>query len=139
MLIFYMDIYLVNLILHTIQINSQAIQNNTNSFQIGIYFTSLPIDIVKNLICFFNEFSYHIIDESIDSIPRDIFKNCATLKRISILSPIISIEENTFYGFSSLTQITIPSSITSIERCSSLLQITVPSSVTSIGNYTFHN
>ena len=47
-----------------------------------------------------------------------------------------------FSECSSLTQVTIPSSVTSIGKyvfseCSSLKKVTIPSSVTSIGNYVF--
>ena len=53
-----------------------------------------------------------------------------------------SIESNTFTGCSSLTQISIPNSVTSIgsyafQICSSLTQISIPDGVTSIGNNAF--
>ena len=55
-----------------------------------------------------------------------------------------SISGNTFYGCSSLANITIPSSVTSIgvtafRGCSSLTSIVIPSSVTSIGDTAFQN
>ena len=57
----------------------------------------------------------------------------------SLMNKICNYE---FYGCSSLTQITIPSNVTSIgsyafSGCSSLTQITIPSSTTEIGNWAF--
>ena len=48
-----------------------------------------------------------------------------------------------FYGCSSLTSVTIPSSVTSIGssafyNCDSLASVTIPDSVTSIGGYAFY-
>ena len=56
--------------------------------------------------------------------------------------PVTSIGDSVFWGFSDLTNITIPDSVTSIGqytfyRCSSLTSITIPDSVTSIGNNAF--
>ncbi len=55
-----------------------------------------------------------------------------------------SIGNSAFYGCTSLTEITIPDSVTSIgnsafSSCSSLTSITIPDSVTSIGNNAFYN
>ena len=75
--------------------------------------------------------------------------DCLTLAKVSI-SGAYTIKAGTrliadyaFSGFSSLTSITIPNSVTSIgssafSRCSSLTSITIPSSVTSIGSETFY-
>ncbi|MCD8302763.1 MAG: leucine-rich repeat domain-containing protein, partial [Prevotellaceae bacterium] len=72
------------------------------------------------------------------------FYGCSSLKEVTIPESVTSIKSYTFSGCSSLTQVTIPESVTSIENyafssCSSLKEITIPESVTSIGNYAFEN
>ena len=73
---------------------------------------------------------------------KDTFSGCSSLTSITIPSGVTSIE-GAFSGCSSLTSITIPSGVTSIEGafsgCSSLTSITIPDSVTSIGNSAFRN
>ncbi len=61
-----------------------------------------------------------------------------------MLEGVTSIELGTFYGYTSLESVTIPSSVTSIgesafEGCTSLESVTIPSSVTSIGNGAFYD
>ena len=55
--------------------------------------------------------------------------------------PVISIGEHAFFGCHKLTNVTIPSSVTSIGKsafsCSGLTSVTIPSSVTSIGERAF--
>jgi hypothetical protein len=58
--------------------------------------------------------------------------------------PVTIIGDSAFYGCSGLTSVTIPNSVTRIERfafkdCSGLRNITIPSSVTSIGIYSFQH
>ncbi len=67
-----------------------------------------------------------------------MFYGCSSLTSITIPDGVTSIEGWTFEGCSSLTSIAIPGSVTSIGRqafygCSSLTSITIPDSVTSIG------
>ena len=87
--------------------------------------------------------SYNGITYSVTSIGDGAFAGYSGLTSITIPNSVTSISGNfTFYGCSSLTSITIPNSVTSIgnytfEGCSSLTSITIPNSVTSIGNYTF--
>ena len=70
------------------------------------------------------------------------FGNCSSLSEIVIPSSVTSIGDSAFYGCDSQSKIVIPSSVTSIGDwafygCSSLSEIVIPSSVTSIGKDAF--
>ena len=71
------------------------------------------------------------------------FWNCRSLSEIVIPSSVTSIGDSAFYGCDSLSEIVIPSSVTSIGDsafygCRSLSEIVIPSSVTSIGDSAFY-
>jgi hypothetical protein len=75
-------------------------------------------------------------------IKNDEFKDCGTLKTITIPNSVTSIGNNAFRGCETLKTITIPNSVTSIGKaafreCHSLTSITIPNSVTSIGAEAF--
>lgn len=58
--------------------------------------------------------------------------------------PVIAISAKAFNGFTALTKITIPDSVTSIlssafENCRALTSVTIPDSVTSLGKTSFKN
>ena len=66
----------------------------------------------------------------------------ASLEKVTVTGGVI--RSNAFYGCSSLTNIIIPESVTSIGDyafydCSNLTSITIPDSVTSIGSHAFRN
>ncbi len=70
------------------------------------------------------------------------FYNCFDLTSITIPESVTTIERYAFSNCDGLTSITIPKSITSIEKytfisCSNLTNVTIPESVTSIGEYAF--
>ena len=70
------------------------------------------------------------------------FSFCRSLSEIVIPSSVTSIGDGAFYDCGSLSEIIIPSSVTSIggsafSRCYSLSEIVIPSSVTSIGDSAF--
>ena len=72
------------------------------------------------------------------------FQYCSSLTSITIPDSVTTIEEWAFYECDSLTSITIPDSVTTIGdytfySCSSLTSVTIPDSVTTIGNYAFTN
>ena len=80
-------------------------------------------------------------DGPVTYIGPDAFFYCSSLTSITIPNSVISVE-NAFRCCSSLTSITIPNSVTRIgssafEDCSSLTSITIPNSVTSIGSSAF--
>ena len=81
-------------------------------------------------------------DGSVTSIGNDAFRNCSSLKSITIPNGVTSIGDDAFCGCSGLTSITIQNGVTSIGNsafyhCSSLKSITIPNGVTSIGDSAF--
>ena len=85
------------------------------------------------------------IDEciiGITSIKANAFRDCTTLKQVTIPTTLTQIGDYSFSGCTSLTQISIPSSVTKIgdysfSGCTSLTQISIPSSVAQIGERCF--
>ena len=78
------------------------------------------------------------------SIGDYAFNYCYSLTNITIPDTMTSIGINAFYYCYSLTSITIPNTVTSIETyafygCYSLASITIPNTVTSIGINAFYN
>lgn len=83
-----------------------------------------------------NEVTELVISNKFKSIPSYAFANCTSLTNITIPDSITRIGGSAFDG-SGITNITIPDSVTKIEysafaRCNSLSCITIPDSVTSI-------
>lgn len=90
--------------------------------------------------------TYDVLKEIVitggDSIEDEAFAGFSSLTSISIPDSITSIGSSAFSGCNSLTSITIPDSVTSIgdyafSGCASLTSITIPDSVTSVGDYAF--
>lgn len=72
------------------------------------------------------------------------FYYCSSLTSITIPKSVTSIESSAFHDCSSLTSITIPEGVTKLERntfkdCSSLTSVTLPKSLTSIRGWAFDN
>ena len=71
------------------------------------------------------------------------FLNCSGLTSLSLPSSLTSIEREAFAGCSGLTSLSLPSSLTSIKYrafygCSGLTSLSLPSSLTSIEYYAFY-
>ncbi len=77
----------------------------------------------------------------ITTIRYDAFNGCSSLTEITIPNSVTSIDDRAFSGCSSLTEITIPNSVTSIGEnafgSSGLTSITIPNSVITIGSDAF--
>lgn len=74
-----------------------------------------------------------------DSIKQEAFKNCTTLKRVSIPSSVVVIGYKAFYGCSALETIAIPEGIETIEdsafgKCVSLTEVSLPGSIIKMGD-----
>ena len=78
------------------------------------------------------------VNEGTRIICDSAFGNCDSLSEIVIPSSVTSIGDSAFYGCYSLSEIVIPSSVTSIgdgafSSCDSLSEIVIPSSVANVG------
>ena len=84
------------------------------------------------------DFENVIVEEGVTSIGSEAFKNCTSLKTISLPDSLEELIEFCFYGCSNLERITLPKNLKHIggsvfDYCSSLTSIEIPSSVTYIG------
>ena len=78
------------------------------------------------------------LPNSVRSIGASVFDRCESLTSVTIPNSVTSIGDWGFHGCSGLTSVTIPNSVTSIGEgafwgCSGLTSVTIPNSVTSIG------
>ena len=83
-----------------------------------------------------------VIEDGVESIGSDAFRNCTSLESVTIPASVTSIGASAFQKCSSLTSISIPASVTSIGGNAfydtGLTSITIPASVTSIGTSAFY-
>ena len=85
-----------------------------------------------------------VIKDGTKGIANNAFSGCTSLTDITIPGSVTMIGDHVFAGCTSLTDITIPGSVTMIGNaafgsCTSLTDITIPDSVTSIGDSAFYN
>ena len=85
-----------------------------------------------------------IINSNCKFIGFEAFAACSSLTDVTIPNSVTSIDAGAFYNCYSLTSVVIPDSVTSIgdyvfRFCNSLTSVTIPNSVTSIGSYAFQN
>ena len=102
---------------------------------------AIPVFAVKSVM---NSKLKKIIMTSGNKIDNNTFYGCSGLTSITIPNSVTSIGDAAFYGCSGLTSITIPNSVMRIgsvafSECSGLKSITIPNSVTSIGVRAFIN
>jgi hypothetical protein len=76
------------------------------------------------------------------SIGESAFKSCAVLTSVTIPDSVTNIDRRAFESCTSLTSVTIGNSVTSIGdwafgSCTGLISVTIPASVTSIGKWAF--
>ena len=72
------------------------------------------------------------------------FYNCSSLTNITIPDSVTSIDNEAFYGCASLTSVIIPNSVTDIgynafRDCTGLTSVTIPNRLTRINNNVFYN
>lgn len=84
----------------------------------------------------------YTIPDSISTIPKYSFFQCANLTKIIIPESVTSIEKSAFEDCSGLESIEIPDSVTRVESCAfadctSLQAITIPASISVIENWLF--
>ena len=104
-------------------------------------------DYVKIIGCGDETFQNLVIPDTIDGLPIKIigaeaFKDCESLTNVTIPDSVTSIGAEAFRNCTNLANITIPDSVTSIgeeafRNCTNLASITIPDSVTTIGQSAF--
>ena len=115
-----------------------GIYNNESNWENDVLYISNCLIEAKTKI----SGSYTIKDNT-RLLAESAFYGCTSLTSVTIPNSITSIEYETFQDCSSLTSVTIPNSVTSIgsdafSGCSSLTSLTIPNSVTSIGGGAFY-
>lgn len=83
-----------------------------------------------------------IVENGVTSIGTYAFRDCKSLKSVTLPDSIADIRAWAFIGCSSLEEIAIPNSVTSIEEwafseCTSLKSVVLPGSLSHIGSFAF--
>ena len=125
---------------YTISISAEG--NNRYCFYSSTVYTLLRKNTSNNENTVYTNAIQHIRIGSNVEIDSYAFYTCYSLSSITIPNSIMSINGNAFQHCYSLVSITIPSGITSIttnlfNSCYSLSSITIPNSITSIGSSAF--
>ena len=134
--------------LNSITIPDSVTSIDSYAFSYTGWYNNLPDGVVyiNNILLYYKgkmpENTHIDVKEGTVSIGGDVFRNCRSLKSITIPDSVTSIGDYAFFDCENLTLITIPDSVKSIgdsvfSYCYSLTSITIPESVTSIGDYAF--
>ena len=112
-----------------------------NSDQVSVYGPNFDQNATGN-IDIPASVSYNGSNYDVTEIRYKAFNGYSRLTSITIPNSVTTIGNNAFSGCSGLTSITIPNSVTTIRSrvffdCSGLTSITIPNSVTTIGGYAF--
>ena len=83
-----------------------------------------------------------VIPETITTIKPQAFRQCSSIKTVTMANSVTKIENSAFFGCANLKNITLSNNITVIDNhalrnCKSLTEINIPSSVTTIGSQAF--
>src|ERR1035437_9972953 len=120
-----------------------AINVDTNnpaySSVMGVLFNKSQTTLI---LCPVGKTGTYAISNGCTSIADNAFSGCSSLTQITIPDSVTNIGMWTFSGCSSLTSIRIPNNVTSIgmgmfETCMNLTSVTLPNSVTNIDNMAF--
>jgi len=122
--------------LTAINVNSTNINYSSDQ---GVLYNKNKTTLIKNPEG--KKDSSFTIPNGVTTIGDFAFTRCTSLTRITIPDSVTTIERGAFY-LSSLTSVTIPNGVTSIgssafQVCYSLTSVTIPESVTSIGSDAF--
>jgi hypothetical protein len=79
---------------------------------------------------------------NVASIGKKAFVNCKSLSQITLPSSLSSMGESAFFGCSSIKTISLPANLTKLPKkafakCTSLTSVTYPNTITEIGDYAF--
>ena len=80
----------------------------------------------------------------IESIGKEVFKNCSALKSVELTKGLMTIGDSAFRNCDQIEEITIPDTVTTIDTnafydCDGLQKVTISDSVTTIGTYAFYD
>ena len=123
--------------------STSTIKNTAHTYTAGSYTIKLHVVSGSFAIPGFSSNGSRLLWTGANSTTNSNKAYQSAIKAVRLGSGITSIGQYAFQYCYSLTSITMPSTVTSIENyyafsyCTSLLSVTIPSNVTSIGSYAF--
>ena len=97
--------------------------------------------IESGAFCYCSNLEEVVINGRIKNLESDVFYGCQILKKVTLPDSLENIKERAF-GYSGLTSITIPKSVTSMESnafsdCTNLEKVDIKGKITTLKTYTF--